>query len=337
VVKTASRRRGLTAAVAMVGAAVVFLASPARPAGAEPNEGGSKTLKAALESAARGYVEAKIKLDNSKKRQLQLTLQLRKSEQEAARLAAEVGAVAAKSYRLGRISTFGMLLNSGSPEAFLERVIRLDMMAQVDGRQLQRYKKAIDDGKVAKIAITQEVKEQTKQLNALAKKKQEAERALATVGGQPRGGFISVNSPLAKPAPRNSDGSWPRERCTIDDPTTPGCITPRTLHALRQAKSKGFNHHVSCHRGGGGGEHPKGRACDFAAARGGFENRNASGSDKRYGDRLASFYVKNANRLGVMYVIWYRQVWMPGTGWRSYSGSGSPAASHTNHVHLSML
>jgi hypothetical protein len=47
--------------------------------------------------------------------------------------------------------------------------------------------------------------------------------------------------------------------------------------------------------------------------------------------------VKNASRLGVMYVIWYRQIWNPGTGWTSYSGSGGPNATHTNHVHLSVL
>ncbi len=171
----------------------------------------------------------------------------------------------------------------------------------------------------------------------MAKKKKDAERALASVGGRPAGGYINPNSPLAKPAPRNSDGSWPKESCTIDDPTTGGCITPRTLHALNQAKAAGFKRYVSCHRSSGGGEHPKGRACDFAAAAGGFENRSATGGDKTYGNNLASFFIKNANRLGVLYVIWYRQIWMPGTGWRSYSGGGSPAADHTNHVHLSML
>ena len=56
-----------------------------------------------------------------------------------------------------------------------------------------------------------------------------------------------------------------------------------------------------------------------------------------FGDRLAAYFVKNASELGVMYVIWYRQIWMPSTGWRAYSASGGPAAVHTNHVHLSML
>jgi hypothetical protein len=39
----------------------------------------------------------------------------------------------------------------------------------------------------------------------------------------------------------------------------------------------------------------------------------------------------------VMYVIWYRQIWLPNTGWRKYSATGDPAAVHTNHVHLSVL
>jgi hypothetical protein len=63
----------------------------------------------------------------------------------------------------------------------------------------------------------------------------------------------------------------------------------------------------------------------------------ATGSDKTYGNNLAAFLVKNADRLGVMYVIWYRQIWMPGDGWKAYSPSGGPSVVHTNHVHLSIL
>ncbi len=102
-------------------------------------------------------------------------------------------------------------------------------------------------------------------------------------------------------------------------------------------RAAGFTRYTSCFSQRNSGEHPKGRACDHSAAPGGFENVNASGGDRAYGDRLAAFFVKNANRLGVMYVIWYRQIWMPSTGWRSYSGSGGPNATHTNHEHLSVL
>jgi hypothetical protein len=190
----------------------------------------------------------------------------------------------------------------------------------------------------AKQAIDLEVKEQQKQVTVLARKKNQAEAALASVGGGAvAGGFLSANSPLAKAAPRNADGSWPKESCTVDDPTTSGCITPRLLNAYRQARAAGFTHYTSCFSQRSSGEHPLGRACDFSANATTFKNSAASGSDKAYGDRLAASFVKDADRLGVMYVIWFRQIWLPNTGWRSYSGSGSVAARHENHVHLSVL
>jgi hypothetical protein len=213
-------------------------------------------------------------------------------------------------------------------------------MAQVDGKVLTGYQEAVVTTAQAKNAIDLEVKEQQKQVTVMAKKKQQAEQALAIAGGgAARSGFINANSPLAKPAPKNSDGSWPKESCSVSDPSPGGggCITPRTLNAYQQARAAGFKRYTGCFSQRSSGEHPKGRACDFSAASGGFKNENASGGDRTYGDNLAAYLVKNASRLGVLYVIWYRQIWHPGTGWASYSGSGGPNATHTNHVHLSVI
>jgi hypothetical protein len=326
----------LTATALLLGAglapAEVAVAAPSPSA---PNEGGSKQLRAALEAAAKGYIEAKARLDNSKRRQVALTGQLKQTELRLVELSGQVGEVAAQSYRVGRLTPVSMLLASADPNAFLKRAAELDVMAQRDSKRLRDLTDAKAEAAQAKLAIDVEVREQQKQLAILAKKKRDAEVALAKVSSGSRG-FVSINSPLARPAPRNADGSWPRESCSVDDPTTSGCITPRTLHMLQQAKAAGYKRYVSCFRSGGDGEHPKGRACDFAAATGGFENVSATGGDKAYGDSLASWAKNNASRLGIMYVIWYRQIWMPGTGWRSYSGGGSPAADHTNHVHISM-
>ncbi|HEU4346588.1 MAG TPA: hypothetical protein VFR35_02245 [Actinoplanes sp.] len=319
--------------------AAVSLALSA-PASAAPNdpEGGSKTLREALESAAKGHVDAQNALRNSQKRQKQLNTTLLQAQVETKQLEVQVAAVAARSYRLGRFNAVSMLLNAGSPDVFLERMQRLDMMAQVDGRALIQYRDALAKHTRAKQALALEIKEQQKQVTVMAKKKKQAELALASVGGGAvAGGFVSANSPLAKPAPRNSDGSWPRESCTINDPTTSGCITPRLLNAYQQARAAGFKRYTSCFSQRASGEHPKGRACDFSADASGFQNVDASGGDRTYGNNLAAYFVRNASRLGVMYVIWYRQIWMPSTGWRSYSGSGGPSATHTNHVHLSVL
>ena len=63
----------------------------------------------------------------------------------------------------------------------------------------------------------------------------------------------------------------------------------------------------------------------------------ATGGDRVYGNNLAAFFVRNASQLAVLYVIWYRQIWLPATGWRSYGGAnGDPSSDHTNHVHLSV-
>ncbi|GAB1644882.1 coiled-coil domain-containing protein [Krasilnikovia sp. MM14-A1259] len=330
-------RRCLTAPVAMLAALAVLLLAAPHAAHADP-EGGTKTLRDALESAAKGHLEATAKLDASRKRQGELRDTLKQAQADATRMQAQVEVTAGRAYKYGRATTLTVLLDSGSPDSFLDRISRLDAMAQLDGRALADYRRAVDTTKAAQQAIAREIGEQEKQVGILARKKKEAELALGSVGGgSVAGGFVSVNSPLAKPAPRNSDGSWPKESCTVNDPTTSGCITPRLLNAYQQARSAGFTHYTSCYSVRDSGEHPKGRACDFSANATTFQNVAASGGDKQYGDRLAAYFVKNASRLGVMYVIWYRQIWLPNTGWRAYSASGGPAAVHTNHVHLSVL
>nr|WP_240638377.1 hypothetical protein [Micromonospora aurantiaca] len=320
----------------MLGSGVAAGPAAAVPSPTAPKEGGSKQLRAALEAAAKGHIEAQNKLENSKRRQKALAAQLTDIEGRLVGLSAQAGEVAAQSYRMGRLTATSMLLASADPNDFLKRAAELDVMAQRDSKRLRELADAKAQAAEAKLAIDAEVREQAKQVAVQARKKKDAEVALAKVSSGAGSGFNGTSS-SAKPAPRNSDGSWPSESCSVDDPTpASGCITPRTLHMLQQAKSAGYKRYASCHRSGGGGEHPKGRACDFSAASGGFEDKTATGGDKAYGDSLAAWAKNNANRLGIMYVIWYRQIWMPNTGWRAYSGGGSPAADHTNHVHISM-
>ncbi|WP_163572903.1 hypothetical protein [Fodinicola feengrottensis] len=76
-------------------------------------------------------------------------------------------------------------------------------------------------------------------------------------------------------------------------------------------------------------------ACDFAAAVSDFGGE-ATGAEKDYGNRLAAWAIANAGPLDVLYVIWFKRIWMPSTGWRSYSGDGTPSGDHRNHVHISV-
>lgn len=329
----------LTAVSVLAGAAVA--AGPAAAAPTTPaspgDEGGNPLLRDVLESTGRGFATASNAMENARTRQDQLAEEVRRIEGQLAELGPEVGEVAVSAYRLGRIGPLSALLGSTSPDDFMARAEGLDLIAQRDNNKLRQLRDAQALASRAKTAADAAVAEEQKQLSVMAKQKETAERALALVGGATTEGFVNATSPVANPAPRNRDGSWPAQSCTRDDPTTSGCLTPRTLHALNETRRLGFTRYVSCYRSGGPFEHPKGRACDFSAQPSGFGG-NAAGGDKTYGNNLTAFLVRNADKLGILYVIWYRQIWFPATGWKAYtSAKGDPSSDHTNHVHLSLL
>lgn len=300
-------------------------------------EGGSRSLRESLDEAATAYQDAKAVLDESERRELSLLAELETLEEDRQTLIGEIQLTADTAYRNGRVGAVTALLNSNSPATFMERAITIEMLAQRENDQLDALNELSASMEEQRAAIEAEIEVQDEQVAELAAAVEQAETALFAVGGGASGQFEAFPSEDAAPAPRGSDGSFPSESCSEPDPTgTGGCLTPRMLHAYNEAQLFGFSRYTSCWRSGSFGEHPLGRACDHAAQVGGFGGA-AVGDDKTYGDRLASFYIHNADAFGVQYVIWYRQIWFPGSGWSSYGGAGGdPSSDHTNHVHISI-
>jgi peptidoglycan DL-endopeptidase CwlO len=326
----AARHRTALLSVLLSSALLVFgLATPAYAA--PDDEGGTAELRDQLDEASRGFLDARAKLDTSVKRQKALAAEVTKTETELVTRSAALGELAGAAYRTGRLGPMTALLNAKSPDGFLDRAAALQSVAANEDRELRLLNETQERAARAKAAIDREILEQRKQVANMAARKKQAERALEIAGrSQAVSGPSGDGGADAEPGPSGS-GS-----CSIDDPTTSGCITPRLLHALKQAKAAGYTRYVSCHRNGGSGEHPKGRACDFAAEKGGFGGV-ATGGARTYGNNLANYFLRNASNLGVLYVIWFRQIWLPSSGWRSYSGgNGDPSSDHTNHVHLSV-
>jgi hypothetical protein len=314
--------------------AVLLTISPSVAAAAPGDPEGDAGLLAKVEAASRGYLDAQAALAASKQRQADLVTKLADAEGRAAGLSDEVGQIASAAYRTGgSLGEVSALLDSGSPDSLIQRASTLAAIGQVKGRQLRELAQLRADLAKTKADIDAEVANQQKQLAEMAKRKSDAERALAGASSGPGG----TSSAVASPAPRRPDGSWPPESCSITDPTgTGGCVTPRMLHAYQQARAAGFTHYTKCWRTESSGEHPKGRACDFAAAANTFGGV-AAGAERTYGNNLAAYFIANASRLAVLYVIWFRQIWLPSSGWRSYSGAtGQPNTDHTNHVHCSV-
>ncbi len=331
-----ARRRRLYLIVTVF-ATILAIFGGASPAYADPGttdgEGATLTLREALEKAAVGYYDAKGLLTASQKREAAITKKLREAELSLVRLNAEITKIASGRYKGGQIGVLnGLFTGEGDRVTLLQGAAIAEYLVWRDDEQLRMYRETRDESRKLQEQLDAEIAVQQKQLTVLDKQKRDAEKALASVGGMVTAGY-SGPVPEAQPAPRNADGSWPKQSCSINDPTTGGCLTPRMFHTLNEARLAGFLKSVGCWRSQGWGEHPKGRACDFMATTGAA----ATGANRTYGNRLAAWAKLNAEALGVLYVIWYRQIWMPGIGWRSYSGCCDPSSAHTNHVHISMV
>ena len=338
-------RRWLTLALAPL-VAVALLAAPAAPASAEPGDGASAspdelggsvgknaTLDDVLEASNRRFVSAKAAVTKSTAAQRKLANDIKTAEGKRLALLPEVNAIAAQQYQVGQLGTASFLLGSQGSDDFLAKAVSLEEINALHDRKLAELNKAIDAVSSAKASLDAEVKKQQNNLVSMKKQKEAADRALALVGGENlTHGLVLAKSPIAAPAPRNSDGGFSAERCDVDDPTTGGCITARTAHLLKETQKAGFDRFVGCHRNGGPFEHPKGRACDWSLQDRGFAVAHNTDM-KRYGNNLMAFLVRNADRLGIYYVIWYERIWFPTRGWSAYHG---PSA-HTDHVHVSML
>ncbi|WP_460862915.1 coiled-coil domain-containing protein [Nocardiopsis coralliicola] len=124
----------------------------------------------------------------------------------------------------------------------------------------------------------------------------------------------------------------------------PDNLTPRTRQ-MRDVITEEFGENtkhggVGCYRAEGGfvvGEHPKGRACDFMVDKNG---QMPSEEQQEHGDEIAAWAQENADRLGIMYIIYQQKIWdirRDDEGWRDMSDRGSITENHFDHVHISMF
>ena len=333
------RTVAVLAAMVALGAATAVPAaaapspSPSPGAGADPDGAPGGSLQDQLSAASQAYVDAQGRLDQAQKQQADLTAKLAAADKRLAELSAAADVIADRTYRAGPTSTLLTVFDSVSPDEFVERALSLHQLAEYDGRQLKEMRELKASAATERTQLDQQIALAKTEAAELARRKLQIQQAVEVTKGGPTSGVV-IPAPSAEPAPRNPDGSFPNEKCSEKDPTTSGCLTPRTLHALQQARLSGFTHYTACYRPATWGEHPLGRACDFAADPNGFGGI-ATGASRDYGNRLAGYFIANADRLGVLYVIWYHQVWTPAIGWHYYKGDGTPSGDHMNHVHLS--
>jgi hypothetical protein len=309
---------------------IAFLAFFPAPAAADPDE---ETLEADLAAAIAAVADAEDAVDAANARAAELETKIAETQARFDELQTALNDFAVYLHTEGDLQTTNALLSSSDTQDLIDAMTYAGFLGNERAALLADAGTLLDELEAQREAHAAEVEAAATALDEAEKAADELETQLEELRAEEAAGPAGDGG---APAAGGYDGSG-GEGCTEDDPTTDGCLTPRTLNMYYETIEAGFERYVSCYRSGGSGEHPLGRACDWAAFESGFENSDAQGDDKTYGDNLASWYVNNADALGVEYVIWYHEFWSPSSGWRSYTGgNGDPASDHTNHVHVSM-
>ncbi|GAA1610493.1 coiled-coil domain-containing protein [Actinoplanes couchii] len=331
------RRWWSGATAALLTLALLVTPASAAPGGTADEKGDD--LSAVMEATNRRFVAAKGAVELSRKNQQKLAAQLKTAETRRDRLIPEVNSIAREQYQAGALNAAGFLLNAGSSDDFWNKAISLEEINKLHDGTLHELDDAIRTVADSKQKIDAEVRNEQNQLSVLQKQKDAADQQLDLLGGGTginrtiTEGFVDATSKDAAPAPRNAGGGFSPEACNQPDETTGGCVTKRTLHMYEEVRKAGFKRFVGCHRDGGPFEHPKGRACDWSLQKSGFSSAH-NDDMMRYGNDLTAFLVRNADELGIYYVIWYKQIWFPAAGdWHAYHG----VSDHTDHVHVSLL
>ena len=345
----------------MVVTLIGLLPAPAGAAEPDPAEtappiefdGSTDAMRDQLNVTQEAWLDAKVALDASLARQQELIGQLDGIQAQIEAQQVDLGKISHVAFVSSGYTRVAGIISTGSMESYLNGAGLIDALALRETTLIQDLVDAREAAAATQAGIDAEIARQQQLEQDMFDRNQQAEQALwAAAGGQPTEGFTVAASKVADAAPRNPDGSWPAEYIPRDRSGYPavqeltatgnqyatGYITPRTAHAVGEAHDAGFTRFASCFVAKNSGEHPRGRACDFAVRVDNiYGGSDVQGEERAYGDQLAQFLVFNAERLGVLYVIWYRQIWTVSSGrWKSYSGCCDASHKHTNHVHLSM-
>ena len=235
-----------------------------------------------------------------------------KTAEEARASKEQVRTLAYASYTGNGIDPSMSLFVDADPDQVIDRAVVIDFLASSNQDKIAELEQALERDEKAQEEAQETLEEAQADLEALEARREEVQELIADHPNQPMGG--------------------------------PYNITPRTQQ-MRELVIEQFGEGrevggVGCYRAVGGwvvGEHPKGRACDFML------NGNGSTPSPEQVDRgwaIAEWARENADRLGIMYVIYRQQIWdirRSDEGWRDMADRGSITENHFDHVHLSMF
>ncbi|MFY7066890.1 hypothetical protein ACOQFV_13595 [Nocardiopsis changdeensis] len=308
------RRAGRARVIAVtlsLGAALVAL--PQTPALALPMEPESmESLRERAETLGEEYNGELRDMEGVIQEAERATERAEETAEEAQASKEQVRTLAYASYTGNGIDPSMSLFVDADPDQVIDRAVVIDFLASSNQDKIAELEQALERDEEAQEAAQETLEEAEADLEALEERREEVQAMIADHPNQPMGGQYN--------------------------------ITPRT-EQMRELVIEEFGEGtevggVGCYRAVGGwvvGEHPKGRACDFMV------DGNGSMPSQEQVDRgwaIAEWARENADRLGIMYVIYRQQIWdvrRGDTGWRAMADRGSITENHFDHVHISMF
>ncbi|WP_240777238.1 coiled-coil domain-containing protein [Nonomuraea basaltis] len=216
-----------------------------------------------------------------------------------------------------------MFWGGADPSTTLSRAAILQQLAAEEAALVAGFAKARDDYADSAGDARRKVKDLSAVTAEVGERRGEAEDLIE--------GIKDKLDKLTTPTSRRSDGTWVPEL-----PSGPDNITLRMRNVRDLIRQRfDLSYGVGCYRGANdGGEHPLGRACDFMLSSGGAM---PSSEQARLGDEISAWVIENAQRLGIMYVIYKQRIWHVRTGaWKPMSDRGGVTANHYDHPHISV-
>ncbi|MBV2364833.1 coiled-coil domain-containing protein [Streptomonospora nanhaiensis] len=224
----------------------------------------------------------------------------------------QVRELAAASYANGGIDPAMAMFVEDDPQSILDQAQLVGHLSNTNQDKIDRLQQAIERDEKARDNAEEKLEAAEEDLEELESRRSEVQELIADYPAQEMGG--------------------------------PYNLTPRT-EQMRELVIEEFGESpetggVGCYRPVGGwvvGEHPKGRACDFMLNANG-EMPSQDQIDRGYA--ISKWAQDNAERLGIMYIIYRQQIWdvrRGDEGWRDMSDRGSITENHFDHVHISMF
>jgi peptidoglycan DL-endopeptidase CwlO len=124
-------------------------------------------------------VQARSAMQKSTLRQQDLTKKITAAQAQRKALEPEVNAIAAQQYTTGDIGTVSFLLGSHGSDDFLRKAVSLEEINAMHDHKLAELNRAIDTVNLSKAELSAEIKAQQKNLLAMQKQKESADKALS--------------------------------------------------------------------------------------------------------------------------------------------------------------